>query len=70
MTGRAGSGDLEIFYRKFESDMFEAATLEKARALNPRLVGIELAGSHDLAGDNPAGLVSAINRFPADAVPA
>ncbi len=43
--------------------MFEAATLEKARTMNPKMVGIELAGSHDLAGDNPRGLAMAIKQF-------
>jgi esterase len=52
-----------LMIRATESDMFETSTLEKARTLNPRLVGIELAGSHDLAGDNPIGLANAINRF-------
>jgi pimeloyl-ACP methyl ester carboxylesterase len=56
-----------LVIRASESDMFEPATLEKARALNPRLVGVELAGSHDLAGDNPQGLATAVNRFLSDA---
>ena len=28
---------------------------------------IEIAGSHDLAGDNPQGLAQAVNDFLADA---
>jgi esterase len=56
-----------LMIRATESDMFEAATLEKARALNPRLVAIELPGSHDLAGDNPQGLADAVGRFLAEA---
>jgi pimeloyl-ACP methyl ester carboxylesterase len=52
-----------LIIRASQSDMFEAATLEKARSLNPAITGIELVGSHDLAGDNPAGLSSAINEF-------
>lgn len=56
-----------LVIRATGSDMFEAATLEKAKSLNPRLTGIELAGSHDLAGDNPEGLTNAVNRFLAGA---
>lgn len=52
-----------LVIRASSSDMFEPATLEKARALNPRLVGIELAGSHDLAGDNAQGLATAVTQF-------
>ena len=52
-----------LMIRASASDMFEAATLAKARALNPRLVAIELPGSHDLAGDNPQGLADAVSRF-------
>jgi esterase len=52
-----------LMIRATESDMFEAATLEKARTMNPRMVGIELAGSHDLAGDNPRGLANAVKQF-------
>ncbi|MDP2410032.1 MAG: alpha/beta hydrolase [Pseudolabrys sp.] len=52
-----------LLIRATESDMFDAATLQKALALNPRLKGIELPGSHDLAGDNPEGLADAVTRF-------
>jgi esterase len=55
-----------LMIRATESDMFEATTLAKARTMNPRLTGIELAGSHDLAGDNPDGLANAVNQFLAD----
>src|SRR5665647_2677023 len=56
-----------LMIRASESDMFEATTLAKARSLNQRLVGVELHGSHDLAGDNPEGLARAVNRYLADA---
>lgn len=52
-----------LMIRATESDMFEAATLEKARTMNPQMVGIELAGSHDIAGDNPRGLAIAAKQF-------
>lgn len=49
--------------RGAESNMFEAATLDKVRQLNPRATAIELPGSHDLAGDNPDGLAKAVGYF-------
>jgi esterase len=52
-----------LLIRASESDMFAPETLAKARSLNSRLTGIELAGSHDLAGDNPDGLAAAVNDF-------
>jgi pimeloyl-ACP methyl ester carboxylesterase len=52
-----------LLIRASESDMFAPETLAKAKSLNPRLSGIELAGSHDLAGDNPEGLAAAVNDF-------
>ena len=48
------------------SNMFEAATLDKVRAMNPRATAIELHGSHDLAGDNPEGLAKAVREFLAE----
>lgn len=49
--------------RGSESNMLEAATLDKIKNLNPRVATVELAGSHDLAGDNPAGLAKVVNDF-------
>jgi esterase len=56
-----------LVIRAADSDMFDSATLDKVKALNPRATAIELAGSHDLAGDNPDGLAGAVNRFLAGA---
>jgi pimeloyl-ACP methyl ester carboxylesterase len=56
-----------LVIRASQSDMFEAATLDKVTTLNPRIKAIELAGSHDLAGDNPGGLAQAVNGFLAEA---
>jgi pimeloyl-ACP methyl ester carboxylesterase len=56
-----------LVIRGSESNMFEAATLDKVKQLNPRVTAIELAGSHDLAGDNPDGLARAVNQFLAGA---
>jgi esterase len=55
-----------LVIRASESDMFAPETLAKVRAANPRLTAIELAGSHDLAGDNADGLAKAVNAFLAD----
>ena len=52
-----------LVIRADESDMFAPETLEKVQTLNPRLTAIELAGSHDLADDNPDGLAAAVNDF-------
>jgi esterase len=52
-----------LVIRGSQSDMLDAATLEKARRANPRVTGVELAGSHDLAGDNPDGLAKAVRSF-------
>ena len=43
--------------------MFAAETMSKVDAANPRIAAIELTGSHDLAGDNPDGLVAAVHDF-------
>jgi len=37
--------------------------LDKVRQDNPRITAIEIPGSHDLAGDNPDGLVAAVHEF-------
>ena len=52
-----------LLIRAADSDMFAPATLDKALTLNPRLRGVTLAGSHDLAGDNPDGLIEAVGAF-------
>ena len=49
--------------RASESNMFAPETLDKVRKTNPRITATELAGSHDLAGDNPEGLVKAVRDF-------
>ena len=52
-----------LIIRAAQSDMFAAETMDKVRAANPRIVGIELAGGHDLAGENPDGLVKTVRAF-------
>ena len=49
--------------RASESDMFAPETMEKVRAANPKASMIEIDGGHDLAGDNPDGLVAAVRGF-------
>jgi pimeloyl-ACP methyl ester carboxylesterase len=52
-----------LVIRASGSDMFAPETLAKVRAANPRIATVELAGSHDLAGDNPDGLAAAVRAF-------
>lgn len=52
-----------LVLRGSASDMFEAPTLAKARAANPRLSALEIAGGHDLARDNPEAVVAAVRDF-------
>ena len=61
MLAQLGMPGLVI--RATNSDMFAPETLVKVRNSNARLTTIELPGSHDLAGDNAAGLVAAVQRF-------
>jgi esterase len=56
-----------LLIRAADSDMFDSATLDKALSLNPRLQGVTLPGSHDLAGDNPEGLAQVVDKFLAGA---
>jgi pimeloyl-ACP methyl ester carboxylesterase len=55
-----------LVIRGDKSNMFEPATLDKVRQVNPRARAIGLEGSHDLAGDNPDGLAKTVNAFLAD----
>ncbi|MGZ3250543.1 MAG: alpha/beta fold hydrolase [Croceibacterium sp.] len=52
-----------LVIRASESDMFAPETLAKTRAANARIAAVELVGSHDLAGDNPDGLVTTVRDF-------
>jgi esterase len=52
-----------LVIRAGKSDMFAPETLEKMKSTNATITAIELAGSHDLAGDNPEGLAAAVSDF-------
>jgi pimeloyl-ACP methyl ester carboxylesterase len=52
-----------LVIRGSDSNMFDAETLAKVRNVAPRAQAIELTGGHDLAGDNPDGLVDAVRGF-------
>ncbi len=52
-----------LFIRGSSSNMFGIKTLDKILHTNPRAQAIEIEGSHDLAGDNPAGVTMAVRRF-------
>jgi pimeloyl-ACP methyl ester carboxylesterase len=50
--------------RGARSDMYAPETVQKMKAANPRMRVVEVANAgHDIAGDNPAGLVAAIASF-------
>jgi pimeloyl-ACP methyl ester carboxylesterase len=55
-----------LVIRGSDSDMFTAETMNKVRTTNLRATMAELAGSHDLAGDNPDGLARTVSGFLAD----
>jgi pimeloyl-ACP methyl ester carboxylesterase len=46
-----------------QSDMFAAETAPKLAAANPRIELLELDGGHNIAGDNPSGLIAAVRPF-------
>ncbi len=63
-------GELKIptlVIRGSASDMFASETVDKVRTTNPRATVVEIAGGHDLAGDNPQGLAQAVGDFLAKA---
>jgi pimeloyl-ACP methyl ester carboxylesterase len=50
--------------RGARSDMYAPETAQKMKAANPRLQVVEVQGAgHDIAGDNPKGLVAALQPF-------
>jgi pimeloyl-ACP methyl ester carboxylesterase len=50
--------------RGARSDMYAPETAPKMKAANPRLQVVEVQGAgHDIAGDNPKGLVAALQPF-------
>lgn len=55
-----------LVVRASKSDMFAPETLSKVSGMNPRVSALELDGGHDLANDNPDGLVTAIRKFLVD----
>lgn len=52
-----------LVLRGRQSDMFAAETAPKMTAANPRLDLVEVDGGHNIAGDNPAGLLAAVRPF-------
>jgi pimeloyl-ACP methyl ester carboxylesterase len=49
--------------RGAQSDMFAPETAAKVAAANPRIRLVEVAGGHNIAGDNPEGFLAAIAPF-------
>lgn len=52
-----------LFLRGSTSNMFAQETMARLRDANPRSQVTELAGSHDLAGDNPDGVTDTVAEF-------
>lgn len=56
-----------LVIRGTRSDMFASETAEKVRTLNQRVRMVELESGHDIAGENPIGLIDAVRTFLDDA---
>jgi pimeloyl-ACP methyl ester carboxylesterase len=51
--------------RGARSDMYAPQTKDKMQAANPRLQVVEVDAGHNIAGENPQGLVAALRAFSA-----
>jgi len=49
--------------RATRSDLFARQTLEKVESSNPRIRTQEIAGGHNLVGDNPEAVLAAVRPF-------
>jgi pimeloyl-ACP methyl ester carboxylesterase len=49
--------------RGSRSDLYAAETVPKMKHANPRLQVVEVEAGHDIAGENPAGLLAALRPF-------
>lgn len=49
--------------RASRSDLFAPETVQKMRSANPRFTVLEIDSGHDVATDNPAALVAALEPF-------
>lgn len=52
-----------LVLRGATSNLFAAETMDKVRAANPRADVRQIAGGHDLAHDNPAGVIAAVAAY-------
>jgi esterase len=52
-----------LVIRGSDSDMFAPETIDKVKAANPRARTMEIVAGHDIAGDNPDALVTAVRGF-------
>ncbi len=52
-----------LFVRGLESDMFEMDTIAKLEQSNSLVETLQIVGTHDLAGDNPDGVVQAVQAL-------
>src|SRR5881396_830843 len=49
--------------RGTRSDLYAAETVQKMQAANPRLQLVEVEAGHNIAGENPQGLIAALRPF-------
>lgn len=61
LIGRLGIPSLIV--RGADSDLFARETLEKISLLNSGIRLVEIEGGHDLARDNPDGLIGTVQAF-------
>ena len=52
-----------LVVRGGRSDLFAPEMVERVKAANPRIRLVEVDAGHNVAGDNPAGLVAAVRPF-------
>jgi pimeloyl-ACP methyl ester carboxylesterase len=52
-----------LVLRGAQSDLFAPETADKVRAANPRIRLAEVPGGHNIAADNPDGLLAAVGPF-------
>ncbi len=52
-----------LVIRGAQSDLFAPETVARVKAANPRIRVVEVAGGHDIAGDNLPGFLAAIRPF-------
>jgi len=52
-----------LVIRGTRSDLFAGETVARVKAANPRIRIVEVEAGHNIAGDNPSGLLAALKSF-------